>query len=145
MLCLVEGRHKFMSIAMKTAVDDYYVFIEPAEIEKSYISCPFPITFLIWLGKDSAECAGTNQVAVMSYFSSRVRSLSMPTVAPNMPLDTSVGFAGAPVLVFSLIEYQPGHLADCICSVKMYQPETASTSIPYPINTLFGIVEINKS
>jgi hypothetical protein len=26
----------------------------------------------------------------------------MPTVAPKMPLETSVGFAGAPVLVFIL-------------------------------------------
>jgi hypothetical protein len=40
----------------------------------------------------------------MLYLSHKFSSLSMPIVAPKMPLETSVGFAGAPVFVFALNE-----------------------------------------
>lgn len=68
----------------------------------SPISWPASMILRIWLGKDSAVCAGVNQVALMLYLAKSLRSLSIPTVAPKMPREISVGFAGAPVLVFSL-------------------------------------------
>lgn len=66
------------------------------------ISCPLSTIFRICLGNDSTECAGTNHVVLILYLSQSLRRRSMPTVAPKMPRDISVGFAGAPVLVFNL-------------------------------------------
>lgn len=71
----------------------------------SPISCPLSTIFLICLGKDSTECAGVNQVALMLYLSQSFSRRSMPTVAPKTPRETSVGLAGLPSRVFSLVEW----------------------------------------
>lgn len=44
--------------------------------------------------KDSAEWPGVKKVAWMPYFLNMLRTRSRPTVAPNMPLETSVASAG---------------------------------------------------
>jgi hypothetical protein len=66
-------------------------------------SCPFSTIFLICAGNDSAECAGVNHVALISYLSQSLSRRSMPTVAPKTPRDMSVGFAGLPSRVFILL------------------------------------------
>lgn len=69
----------------------------------SYISCPASLTLANCEGKLSMECAGTNQVVLMLYFDQRLKRRSMPTVAPKIPREMSVGFAGEPSLVFNLV------------------------------------------
>lgn len=61
----------------------------------------------------------------------------MPTVAPKMPRETSVGFAGVPSLVLILGKHKHGLTS---LSQAAYHPLTVSTSIPYPTSTRFPIV-----
>jgi hypothetical protein len=66
------------------------------------ISCPLSTIFRICFGNDSTECAGANQVVLILYLSQSFSNRSIPTVAPKMPREMSVGLAGVPVLVFIL-------------------------------------------
>lgn len=68
----------------------------------AHISCPASRTLVICSGNDSRECAGTNQVVLIPYLSHSFRRRSIPTVAPKIPRETSVGFAGDPFLVLIL-------------------------------------------
>lgn len=61
----------------------------------------------------------------------------MPTVAPKTPRDTFVGSAGAPSLVFSLVNCQSSNSGKTMN--KTYQPADASMSIPYEHRTRLGI------
>lgn len=85
---------------------EYQISCWKEERQETNISWPASLTLAICFGKDSSKCAGTNHVALMQYLSHNFRSLSTPTVAPNMPRDTSVGSAAKPSLVLILIESQ---------------------------------------
>jgi hypothetical protein len=78
-----------------------------------------------------------NQVVLMLYLYQSLRSRSMPTVAPKMPRDTSVGFAGEPSHVLSLHHQRSLYYRE---GTKAYQPLTASTSTPYPTRTRFTMM-----
>jgi hypothetical protein len=54
----------------------------------------------------------------------------MPTVAPNTPRETSVGFAGAPVRVLILRLISDALKRREGWKMTTYQPLTASTSMP---------------
>lgn len=75
--------------------------------------------------------------ALMLYLSQSFRSLSIPTVAPKIPREMSVGLAGAPVLVLSLTSVNK---RGSIGHPDTYQPLTASISMPYEHKARFGIL-----
>lgn len=70
------------------------------------ISWPASRIFAIRSGNDSTECAWTNQLVLMLYFSYNLSSRSTSTVAPNMPRETSVSSAGLPFWVLILVNFQ---------------------------------------
>ena len=93
----------------------------------------------------------------MLYLSQSFSRRSMPTVAPNTPRDKSVGFAAAPVFVFSLgsllvvvLRYvmrsqRTIRLPVFVGNQSMFQKEvyllhTASISIPYEHSTRLGMI-----
>src|SRR5271155_103418 len=73
---------------------------------QAYISWPASRIFAICFGNDSTECVGTNQLALIWYFSHSLSSRSIPTIAPNMPREMSVMPAGLPFWVLILVPFQ---------------------------------------
>jgi hypothetical protein len=110
----------------------------------SPISCPLSTILRICLGNDSAECAGVNHVVLILYLSQSLSRRSIPTVAPKIPREISVGLAGTPVLVFSLILGQQSSLQRKLSGYP-YQPLTASMSIPYEQRTRLGMLRYSWS
>lgn len=70
--------------------------------DPTHISWPASLTFANCFGNVSIVWAGQNQVALILNLSQSFRRRSTPTVAPNIPRETSVGLAGEPSLVLIL-------------------------------------------